>query len=120
MARADYRYVIVGGGLAGASAIAGIREVDTDGRILLIGAENHLPYDRPPLTKKLWFGKQTLEAITLHDRAWYEGNGVELLLGCAGGRRRLHRLRARGRPPYDRRQGDDGTQRHAPRTPGLP
>jgi NAD(P)H-nitrite reductase large subunit len=55
--------------------------VDTDGHILIIGAENHLPYDRPPLTKKLWFGKQKLEDITLHDRAWYEGNGVELLLG---------------------------------------
>ena len=81
MARADYNYVIVGGGLAGASAIAGIREVDTEGRILLIGAESHLPYDRPPLTKKLWLGKQTLAAITLHDRAWYEGNGVELRLG---------------------------------------
>jgi NADPH-dependent 2,4-dienoyl-CoA reductase/sulfur reductase-like enzyme len=82
VAKSDYKYVIAGGGLAGASAIAGIREVDRDGAILLIGGENHLPYDRPPLTKKLWFGKQKLEDITLHDRAWYENNGVELLLGA--------------------------------------
>ncbi len=82
MQNATYEYVIAGGGLAGASAIAGIREVDRDGSILLVGREVHLPYDRPPLTKKLWFGKQKLPDITLHDSAWYAGSGVELALGA--------------------------------------
>ena len=41
-----YDYVIVGGGLAGASAIEGLRELDVTGNILLIGEEAHLPYDR--------------------------------------------------------------------------
>ncbi|MGC1454468.1 MAG: FAD-dependent oxidoreductase, partial [Nitrospirota bacterium] len=59
----SYKYVIVGGGLAGASAVEGIRERDKEGAILLIGAEKHLPYDRPPLTKKLWFGKKKVEEI---------------------------------------------------------
>jgi 3-phenylpropionate/trans-cinnamate dioxygenase ferredoxin reductase component len=75
-----YDYVIVGGGLAGASAVEGIRELDKAGNILLIGAEAHLPYDRPPLSKKLWFGKQKVEDVFLHDRNFYEQHGVTLAL----------------------------------------
>jgi 3-phenylpropionate/trans-cinnamate dioxygenase ferredoxin reductase subunit len=55
----QYDYVIVGGGLAGASAVLGIREHDIKGTVLLLGEEKHLPYDRPPLSKKLWFGRWT-------------------------------------------------------------
>ena len=76
-----YDYVIVGGGLAGASAVQGIRERDAGGTILVIGAENHLPYDRPPLSKQLWFAKQKVEDIFLHDRAFYENAAVTLALG---------------------------------------
>ena len=52
----DYKYLIVGGGMAAAAAVEGIREVDASGLIGLIGAETHPPYDRPPLTKGLWKG----------------------------------------------------------------
>lgn len=76
-----FDYVIVGGGLAGASAIHGIRERDDKGSILLIGEEPHLPYDRPPLSKKLWFGKTRVEDIFLHDQRYYDQHGVEMLLG---------------------------------------
>lgn len=58
----DARYLIVGGGMAASAAINGIREVDPDGSISLIGADSHLPYDRPPLSKGLWKGK-VLESI---------------------------------------------------------
>ena len=75
-----YEYVIVGGGLAGASAVQGIRERDPNGRILLVSEEIHLPYDRPPLSKKLWTGQQKLEDIFFHDRAYYESQHVSLLL----------------------------------------
>jgi 3-phenylpropionate/trans-cinnamate dioxygenase ferredoxin reductase subunit len=51
-----YDYLIVGGGVAAEAAILGIREVDAKGRIALIGAESHPPYDRPPLSKALWKG----------------------------------------------------------------
>lgn len=77
-----YDYVIVGGGLAGASAVQGIRGLDKSGRILLVCEENHLPYDRPPLSKKLWFGKKKVEEIFLHDRAFYDTHAVTLLLGA--------------------------------------
>ncbi len=75
-----YDYVIVGGGLAGASAIKGIRERDIDGSILLVGAEDRLPYHRPPLTKALWFGKRKVEDIFIHDEAFYTDHGVAVHL----------------------------------------
>ena len=76
-----YQYVIVGAGLAGVSAIQGIRERDAEGPILLVGAEAHLPYDRPPLSKKLWNGKKKPEDIVLHPADWYLAQGAELALG---------------------------------------
>jgi 3-phenylpropionate/trans-cinnamate dioxygenase ferredoxin reductase subunit len=81
MSNRIYDYVIVGGGLAGASAVTGIRERDPTGSILLTGEETHLPYDRPPLSKKLWLGKQKLEDIFVHDRKFYDKNAVTLALG---------------------------------------
>jgi NAD(P)H-nitrite reductase large subunit len=76
-----YRYVIVGSQLSGASAADGVREMDQEGAILLIGREQHLPYDRPPLSKSLWLGKKTVEEITLHDAEHYEDHSIELLAG---------------------------------------
>lgn len=75
-----FDYVIVGGGLAGASAVQGIRELDTKGSVLLIGSEKHLPYDRPPLSKKLWFGQKKVEEIFLHDPGFYRKHSVTLTL----------------------------------------
>jgi NADPH-dependent 2,4-dienoyl-CoA reductase/sulfur reductase-like enzyme len=51
------RYLIVGGGMTGDAAVKGIREHDEHGSIVLVGAEQHAPYARPPLTKGLWAGK---------------------------------------------------------------
>ncbi len=81
MAEYHCDYLIIGAGLAGASAIEGIRELENSRSIVVIGAEEHLPYDRPPLSKKLWFGKKQVKDIFLHDPAFYERNGVELRLG---------------------------------------
>ena len=81
MAEHACHYLIVGGGLAGASAVEGIRERDPKRSIAIIGAEEHLPYDRPPLSKKLWFGKKQVKDIFLHDRAFYDQNGVTLFTG---------------------------------------
>ena len=54
---AEYRYLIVGGGMTGDAACKGIRSVDPDGSIGLVGAEADPPYARPPLSKGLWLGK---------------------------------------------------------------
>jgi 3-phenylpropionate/trans-cinnamate dioxygenase ferredoxin reductase component len=50
------RYLIVGGGMTADAACRGIRDVDTDGAIMLVGDEPHPPYARPPLSKALWKG----------------------------------------------------------------
>ena len=52
-----YKYLIVGGGMAGDAAVQGIREADPNAPVGVIGAESHRPYDRPPLSKGLWKDK---------------------------------------------------------------
>ena len=80
MSEQTYTYIIVGGGLAGASAVKGIRDVDTQGSILLIAGEKYLPYNRPPLTKQLWFGKKRVEDIFANPREYYRDRQVDTLL----------------------------------------
>jgi NADPH-dependent 2,4-dienoyl-CoA reductase/sulfur reductase-like enzyme len=58
-----YNYLIIGGGMAAYSAVMGIRELDGKGSIGLISAEPTAPYDRPPLTKQLWFGRKQFPQI---------------------------------------------------------
>lgn len=50
----EFDYLIAGAGMAGEVAAQALREADAGATIGLIGAEFHPPYDRPPLTKKLW------------------------------------------------------------------
>ncbi len=52
-----FKYLIIGGGLAGDGATQGIRELDQDGSIGLIGMEPDPPYMRPNLSKGLWKGR---------------------------------------------------------------
>lgn len=56
-------FVIVGGGLAGAKAVEALRRSDFGGRIILFGDEEHLPYDRPPLSKEFLAGKNVAERL---------------------------------------------------------
>ncbi len=59
---ATYKYLIIGGGMTADAAVRGIRELDQEGEIGLIGNDANPPYNRPPLTKGLWKGK-TLDSI---------------------------------------------------------
>jgi 3-phenylpropionate/trans-cinnamate dioxygenase ferredoxin reductase subunit len=72
----QYKYLIIGGGMTGDAAVQGIRELDADGSIGLVGAEPERPYKRPPLSKGLWKGKP-LEKI------WRNADapGVDVHLG---------------------------------------
>ena len=74
-------YVIIGGGTTTARAVEGIREIDADGRITVVTAENHLPYDRPPLSKGILLGADEPTTALPHDEAWYREQQVELRLG---------------------------------------
>ena len=73
-----YDYLIAGGGRAAVAAVEGIRELDPSGSILVVGAEAHLPYDRPPLSKQLWSGKKTVDEIFVHDSGYFERENIQL------------------------------------------
>jgi NADPH-dependent 2,4-dienoyl-CoA reductase/sulfur reductase-like enzyme len=83
MSGQSYKYIIIGAGLGGVSAIEGIRQVDARGSILLLGREKDAPYDRPPLTKQLWNGTKRVEEVWLHDQEFYRTHNVVLRLGAA-------------------------------------
>jgi 3-phenylpropionate/trans-cinnamate dioxygenase ferredoxin reductase component len=52
-----YKYLMIGGGLAGDAAVRGIRELDADGSVGMISMEPDPPYMRPNLSKGLWKGR---------------------------------------------------------------
>lgn len=81
MSEYSYKYIVVGGGLAGASAADGIRKVDKNNQILLIGQEKTLPYQRPPLTKDLWSAKIDLNQIFIHSQKYYDDNDTRVVSG---------------------------------------
>ena len=54
MTQAPRAVTIVGASLAGLNAAEALRREGFDGPVTLIGAENHLPYDRPPCPSRCW------------------------------------------------------------------
>jgi 3-phenylpropionate/trans-cinnamate dioxygenase ferredoxin reductase subunit len=56
---------VIGGSLAGISAARALREHGFDGRIVVVGAEDRLPYDRPPLSKEFLAGKADADDLVL-------------------------------------------------------
>ncbi len=72
---------MVGGGLAGAGAALELRRLGFDGQITLAGAESHLPYIRPPLSKTFLRGEEPFDAALVAPREDYERNRIDLLLG---------------------------------------
>ena len=80
---ADRTYVIVGAGHAGGRAGQAMRQYGFEGRILLIGEEPHVPYERPPLSKELIVTDAGLEKVRLHEAAWYAENRIDLIAGNA-------------------------------------
>ena len=92
--------VIVGGGLAGATAAFALRERGVDGRIVIVSEEPQLPYERPPLSKAYLRGEEPLEKAFVKQASDYDAQSIDLLSG-----RRAVQL-----DPVSRRVNlDDGT-----------
>src|SRR5690625_4501612 len=72
--------VIVGGGLAGGQTARALRAAGHTGGISLIAAEAHVPYERPPLSKKYLAGEVTFETAWVRPAAWYREHDVDLRL----------------------------------------
>jgi 3-phenylpropionate/trans-cinnamate dioxygenase ferredoxin reductase subunit len=75
------RVVIVGGGLAGATAAFALRKDGFAGRLVLVADEDQTPYQRPPLSKEYLRGESSLEQAYVKPAAAYEAEGIELLRG---------------------------------------
>ena len=75
------RIVIAGGGLAAQRAAETLRRSGHDGPLTMVCAEDHLPYDRPPLSKEVLAGTREPGSLAFRDEAWYRDHDVDLLLG---------------------------------------
>ncbi len=75
------KIVILGGGQAGAQAVASLRQGGYDGRLALVGEETAPPYQRPPLSKAYLKGEMPEERLYFKPHAWYPDNDVDLQLG---------------------------------------
>jgi 3-phenylpropionate/trans-cinnamate dioxygenase ferredoxin reductase subunit len=79
MARREAKYLIVGGGMAGAYCASELRRRGADGSVLLVGREPEPPYERPPLSKDYLRGEAERSDAYVNPVAWYADNEVELL-----------------------------------------
>ena len=73
--------VIVGAGQAGFQVAASLRGEGHAGPILLLGAEDHPPYQRPPLSKGLLLGKMARDRLLFRQPDFYAGKAIDLRLG---------------------------------------
>jgi 3-phenylpropionate/trans-cinnamate dioxygenase ferredoxin reductase component len=78
---AEQNYVIVGASLAGAKAAETLRAEGFDGRLVLVGAEEERPYERPPLSQDYLRGEAGRDKVYVHDEGFYEEHDIELWLG---------------------------------------
>src|SRR5688572_6293013 len=76
---ADPTLVIVGASLAGAKAAEGARDAGFDGRIVLIGEEAALPYERPPLSKAVLRGDKEPGTARVHPEGFYTANAIDIV-----------------------------------------
>jgi 3-phenylpropionate/trans-cinnamate dioxygenase ferredoxin reductase component len=77
----DQTHVIVGASLAGAKAAETLREEGFDGRVVLVGAEDERPYERPPLSKDYLRGEAGRDKVYVHDEGFYAEHAIELRRG---------------------------------------
>jgi 3-phenylpropionate/trans-cinnamate dioxygenase ferredoxin reductase subunit len=74
-------FVILGASLAGAKAAETLRAEGFAGRVILVGEEPDVPYERPPLSKGYLLGTEERDKAFVHERAWYDEQNIELRTG---------------------------------------
>jgi 3-phenylpropionate/trans-cinnamate dioxygenase ferredoxin reductase subunit len=75
------RVVIVGASLAGASTAVALRKMGFAGEVLLLGDEQHLPYERPELTKGYLAGRLDADALLVHPTGTYADMDIDVRCG---------------------------------------
>jgi 3-phenylpropionate/trans-cinnamate dioxygenase ferredoxin reductase subunit len=79
-------FLVVGANLTGGAAVGALREGGFDGRLVLVGEEPHLPYERPPLSKEYLRGEKELKDAFLREDGWYPEHDVDVRLGTRASR----------------------------------
>ena len=74
------RLVIIGAGQAGFAMAAKLRALKDTRPITVLGAEDVLPYQRPPLSKKYLLGEMSFDRLLFRPEQWYPDNNVEIRL----------------------------------------
>jgi len=77
----DYTYVIVGGGVAAATASEAIRKHDPSGSLAIFTREWAPPYQRPPLSKEFLQNRAPIDDALMLPAEWYSDNDVALYVG---------------------------------------
>lgn len=77
----DASLIIAGASYAGLQIATSARDLGYEGRIVMVGDEPHLPYQRPPLSKGLLTGKSTAEKLVIRNEEFYRDNRIDLRLG---------------------------------------
>ena len=83
--RGSERILIVGAGHAGGELATALRMEGYTAPISLVGEEDYLPYQRPPLSKAFLSGQVGIESLYLRPAATYEKHGIDLHFGCRVG-----------------------------------
>jgi 3-phenylpropionate/trans-cinnamate dioxygenase ferredoxin reductase subunit len=117
------RFVILGAALAGGTAAMALRQEGFDGDLTLVGAEPHLPYIRPPLSKAYLRGEEGFEDALVNPEGSYEAQGIDLRLGARAlaidPRSKVIELEGGGQEAYDRLLVTTGSRNRRPPIPGL-
>lgn len=80
-ARKKYDVLIIGGGHGGAQAALALRQHGFEGLVAIVGREQELPYERPPLSKEYLAREKTFERLYLRPEAVWADKQIDLLLG---------------------------------------
>ena len=78
--------VVIGGGQAAIQCVASLRKEGYSGSITLVGEENHLPYQRPPLSKGFLSGATESDRLYLKKIEFFQENSIQLNLGITADR----------------------------------
>lgn len=115
--------VILGAGLAGASAAIALRKYRADARVTLIGEEDQPPYERPPLSKGYLRGDTPIEKLQVRPPEFYAQQAIDTMFGT-----RARGIDERGRHvdledgrkvPFDRLLIATGARNRRPPIPGI-
>jgi 3-phenylpropionate/trans-cinnamate dioxygenase ferredoxin reductase subunit len=116
-------HVIIGASLAGASAAIALREQSIDAKVTLIGAEDRLPYERPPLSKGYLRGAVPFEKLLVRPPQFYSSQSIDLMLGSpvtgVDSSRRIVHIADGRRVPYDSLLIATGAHNKQTRIPGV-